>query len=108
MYEQYTLSKTKIALCALALSVMFIAYDHFVHQASAQNEEASATVQVDSISIVNRVQALKLDKSILDDEVFNSLEDFSQELTPEDIGRSNPFAPLSGAANSPRTQTRGR
>jgi hypothetical protein len=104
MYEQYTLSKTKIALCALVLSGVLVGYDHFVHQASAQNTAPSAATE--SLSIVNKIEALKLDTTILTDSVFTSLQDFSQNIEPEPVGRPNPFAPVTGAA--PRTQSRGR
>ena len=93
MYEQYTLSKTKITLCALALAGMLIAYDHVVHRASAQDAQVPS-VEVESISIVNKIEAIKLDTSILTDDSYNSLVDFSQELTPESVGRPNPFAPI--------------
>jgi hypothetical protein len=93
MYEQYTLSKTKITLCALALAGMLIGYDHIVHRVSAQDAQIPSA-GVESISIINKIEAIKLDTSLLNDDAFNSLVDFSQELTPESVGRPNPFAPI--------------
>jgi hypothetical protein len=45
------------------------------------------------------LRAIELDDSIFSDPAFQSLEDFGQELTPEPVGRQNPFAPL-GAGGS--------
>ncbi len=102
MYEQYTLSKTKIALCVIVLSVALIGYDQFSHKASAQDIQAPAA-NTESLSLVNKIESIKLDTSIIKGAVFNSLEDFSEEIKPEPIGRLNPFAPINGV--SPRTST---
>src|SRR3712207_3487395 len=110
MYEHYRLSKTKIALCSLALVAAFIAYDHFIHQASAQDAEVPATNSA-SLTVINKIESLTLDKTILNDRTFTSLQDFSESIDKEEVGRPNPFAPSPGRAvqsPSPRTQTRGR
>lgn len=39
-----------------------------------------------------KLKSTKLDKSIFDDPVFNSLKDFGVEIAPQPIGRRNPFA----------------
>src|SRR3989344_6917497 len=44
---------------------------------------------------LNRLNALKsINKDIFTDPVFVSLKDFTQNITPEPLGRSNPFAPI--------------
>ncbi len=103
MYEQYTLSKTKITLCALALSAILIGYNHFTNQASAQNDAATSP-ESESLTIVNKIMSLKLDTSLLEDDVFNSLVDFSQSIDAEPVGRPNPFVP----SNAPAPRTEGR
>lgn len=40
------------------------------------------------------LRSITLDEEIFDDTTFRQLEDFSQELVPEPVGRPNPFAPL--------------
>lgn len=46
------------------------------------------------IQALNQIETLKLDGQIFEDPVYRSLVDRSQVLTPEPVGRSNPFAPL--------------
>ncbi len=40
------------------------------------------------------LKSIKLDTDFFDNEIFRSLSDFSVELSPEEAGRINPFAPL--------------
>jgi len=40
------------------------------------------------------LKSIKLDTKFFNDDVFQSLNDFSVELSPEEVGRINPFAPL--------------
>jgi hypothetical protein len=111
MNEYYTLSKVKIAFIVCALVVGCIAYDQFfVQNVSAQNEDAAAaptTVSAAAVSLLNKIEAIKLDDTIFTDPVFKSLQDFSVEITldQKDVGRPNPFAPI---PKSPTSQTRGR
>lgn len=104
MYHHYTLSKTKIFLSALLIVGTLVAYDHMVHRVSAQNEDESDAAS-EALQIVNTIEAINLDTSVVTNDVFTSLEDFSREIEAESVGRPNPFAPLSGSA---RAQTRGR
>lgn len=48
------------------------------------------------ITLVQAIQHITLDASILQDTRFSSLEriPFSAEVTPEESGRPNPFAPF--------------
>ncbi|MDQ3014331.1 MAG: hypothetical protein M3Q73_00510 [bacterium] len=104
MYHHYTLSKTKIFLTTLLIVGTIVAYDHMVHRVSAQNEIA-VDAAGEALQIVNTIEAINLDTTIVTEGVFTSLEDFSKEIETESVGRTNPFAPLSGSA---RAQTRGR
>lgn len=53
----------------------------------------SASVDNELIALLLELKALKLDDSIFANPAFQSLQDFSQELIPEPVGRDNPFAP---------------
>ena len=46
------------------------------------------------------LKTIKLDTGFFDNDIFQSLSDFSVELLPEEAGRINPFAPL--GATQPR------
>jgi len=41
-----------------------------------------------------KIDQIKLDRSVFENPIFKSLEDRSQNIEPEPIGRTNPFAPL--------------
>lgn len=52
------------------------------------------------------LRAVKLDGTILSSDAFKQLKDFSTEIVPEPVGRTNPFAPLftPNTPNSTSTQ----
>ena len=52
------------------------------------------------LSLLNQVRSLKIDTALFTDPAFRSLVDFSVAITPENVGRPNPFAPLPGVAAS--------
>ena len=41
-----------------------------------------------------KIDQIKLDRSVFENPIFKSLEDRSQNIEPEPVGRTNPFAPL--------------
>jgi hypothetical protein len=107
MYEHYSISKMKVALCIIALVALGVAYDQlFVEHAAAQDIAVPAsTLNLDSLSLINKIESLKLNKDFLEDPVFKSLQDFTVFIAPDkDPGRANPFAPIT----RPRTQSSGR
>ena len=62
------------------------------------SESAVSAADTDLLTLLLDIRSVKLDDSIFSEETFRSLEDFSQEIVPEPIGRENPFIPtdLSG------------
>ena len=63
-------------------------------QISTGPSGAATEVGRELLQLGATLRAIKLDDSIFSDPAFRALEDFSQELTPEPVGRQNPFAPL--------------
>lgn len=77
----------------------FIAYSYFFTGGSQQaltveTPSSNAAVDADLITLLTTLKSIKLDAAIFSDPAFQSLQDFSQALVPEPIGRVNPFAPL--------------
>lgn len=64
--------------------------DVLLTQTSANTSKMGAEV----LSALNQLKTLKLDGSIFQDKIFLSLEDTSISLTPEPVGRINPFSPI--------------
>jgi len=50
------------------------------------------------------LDTIKLDRTFLTGPVFASLRDFTTEISPEPVGRENPFLPLRVAAPAPGTR----
>ena len=51
------------------------------------------------------LRAVKLDGAIFSEAAFTGLEDFSTQIVPEPVGRSNPFAPLNNVSAATATTT---
>jgi len=60
----------------------------------------SAAVGTQVLSLLNQIQSLKIDASIFSDPGYQTLRDYSVVIPPENVGRPNPFAPLSGYSAS--------
>jgi len=66
------------------------------------------TVGASELGLLNQVRSLKIDSAFFTDSTFVSLKDYSVAITPEPVGRPNPFAPLPGeTVKSTGTQTPG-
>ncbi len=94
------ITKYKNILTILVVVIAaFIAYSFFfggAPEAVLSSDVPSEQVAVDHelIALLLELKGIRLDDSIFADPVFMSLQDFSQELVPEPVGRDNPFAPL--------------
>ena len=61
---------------------------------STVSKTSAEIVGVEIISALNQIESLKLDRSIFDNPVYQSLKDRSQEIPPEPVGKPNPFSPI--------------
>lgn len=52
------------------------------------------------VATLLQLRAVKLDGTIFTEPAFRSLQDFSTQIIPEPVGRSNPFAPITVHATS--------
>ena len=52
----------------------------------------------DILKALSQIQSLDLDKSIFSDPVYQSLEDKSEPINSEPVGRRDPFAPFNGSS----------
>ncbi len=58
------------------------------------------------LALLNQMRSLKIDTSLFNDPAYKSLIDYSVDITPENVGRPNPFAPLSGISDPNASQQR--
>lgn len=61
---------------------------------SGRGVEAVDIAERELLSILLDLRKIELRESIFVDSVFRSLQDFSQELVPEPVGRRNPFTSI--------------
>jgi len=61
---------------------------------TAETVTAASPEDQDLIALLLELRSISLDEGIFTNPAFHSLQDFSQELVPEAVGRPNPFAPL--------------
>lgn len=96
------LKKYKTVLIILVIVVIgFVAYNIFV---VGNNNDDAALVSVSAANadtsggelliLLNTLRAIDLDTSIFQNSEFRGLIDFSIDINPEPVGRSNPFAPI--------------
>ena len=97
----------KIILVIVVLGVLFVLYSIFIKPdptsetlvagRSGAGTPASQDAQVIGTQISQallKIEQIKLERAIFDNPIFSSLEDRSQQIVDEPIGRTNPFAPL--------------
>lgn len=81
-----------------------------------QDLTESSAVDSDIVNTLLELRSVSLSGTILSDPAFQALRDFSTPITPEPVGRPNPFAPLNmrtaaaptpsfAASTTPRTST---
>lgn len=96
MFKKYK----NIIIIAAVVVIGFVLYSFFftgedTSVLTSENVSPSQTaVEQELISLLLELRSITLETSLFDDPAFNSLQDFSQELVPEAVGRTNPFAPF--------------
>lgn len=105
MIDLFKKFKTVI-IVVLVIAIAFVAYSYFFAKPtepvlSVQAVSTTPSVDQDLIAILLQLKSIKLDDAIFSDSAFKSLQDFSQELVQEPIGRNNPFAPLGAKPLTP-------
>ncbi len=100
------LSKYKNVIIALCIALAgFVVYNSFFKGGTeaaltAMPVNQNAAVEQDLIALLLELHSITLSEAIFTNPDFVSLQDFSQEIVPQPVGRPNPFSPLSGAAQT--------
>ena len=99
-YKNYILGVALIVLLFGAYAVLFGGEKGGVLTV-LEPEGPGTAVERELLSTLLELRSLQLNEAIFSDPAFRSLRDFGQPLTPQPIGRNNPFAPLGVGALSP-------
>jgi hypothetical protein len=89
----------KILIAVGILLVLFVAYRFFFAkepEAPLSSEPASElpAEEGDLLSLLLQLKSLTLSDALLTDATYVTLQDFTEELAPEPVGRRNPFAAI--------------
>ena len=94
-----------VIVLAFVLYTVFIKKDGSTSLLKKESPTNGDVLGAEIIKAINQISTLKLDRSIFSDPIFKTLIDRSEELTPEPIGRVNPFAPIGSTGATPATTT---
>jgi hypothetical protein len=94
-----------IVVCLALVALGFFAYDYTSGRRVDAEDNAlvgdavdtstkAAPLNTEKTALLNRIEAIKLDGAILSDKAFLSLQDWTVALGTEEVGKSNPFAPV--------------
>lgn len=100
----------KIILLTLLGVVSFAGYHYFFKKDNVSGDSTLVTDTYENASeedvvgrefliTLSKLKSLNLDGSIFKDPVFVSLNDFSNPIIPQEVGRNNPFSPLNTSFN---------
>lgn len=103
-YKNIVLSVVIIAIAAAGYTILFGKDGAGTALLTSQRSDADVIgVGEDVLDLLRQLRLIELDGTIFEDPAFQSLEDFSQELIPEPVGRDNPFAPIGEGGGSRTT-----
>lgn len=97
------LQKNKTALVAILLFVSAIfVYNSFFKTEVVVDPGQSVTAGPggDVIKLNSAIESVTLDRALFGNKLYQSLVDFSTELSPLPMGRQNPFGPLGNEGSS--------
>jgi hypothetical protein len=95
------MTKNKIIIIVVVIIVGIMAYMYLTKgndtagvSLVAENKTTDIVGATDILALLNSMNQIKLDDSIFNDPVFQSLKDTTVTLVSMPTGRNNPFAPL--------------
>lgn len=95
LFTQYK----NVFVAIILIGIAFFAYSFFAggEDDAVLTEVATngnSSVDNELIALLLELKSIRLDETVFTDPAFQSLQDFSQTLVVEPVGRVNPFAPL--------------
>ena len=96
LWKRYRISIISIVV----LVILFAVYSLYFtdgEETSLIRDSASGTISADQrelLALLSSLESVELNDALFATPEFRSLIDWSRELPPESVGRSNPFAPL--------------
>jgi len=97
-------SKTKTYLTVgIIVVVLVIAYLYFTGgsspSAASLLQSSTASVGSEDLALLNQVRSIHIDTTLFSSPVYQSLQDYSVPIDPQNVSRPDPFAPIPGVPN---------
>lgn len=97
-------SKKTIWIIVIIVVIAAVAYFYFEGASVPSTsgllqtpESPDVTTQV--IGLLAQIQAIRIDSALFTDPAYQTLRDYSVAIPPQNVGRTNPFAPIPGVVN---------
>jgi len=89
---------TFVIIIAVCAGYMYITRDTSAGTSLLVDTPIGVSVDGSLLTALNQLQTIRLDTTIFDNPVFESLNDISTKLAEQLSGRPNPFAPIDSSA----------
>lgn len=104
-------SKKTAVIIVVIIIVTLIAYFYYAGSAPVSNSSLETTIanneaQADGVrvlTLLNQIKSLKIDSDLFKNVSYLTLQDYSIQIPPENVGRPDPFAPLVGMQRTSST-----
>lgn len=91
-YKNYILSAVIVVALFVLYSLLFDGDDKAI--LSSESSGPDTTVEQELLATLLELRSIQFNDNVFRDQAFRSLRDYGQPLTPQPVGRNNPFAPL--------------
>jgi len=100
-------SKTSTSAIIIIVIIIVVALAAYFYYEGGNNTASSSLESVPAgtgsgeigsrvLVLLNQIRDLKIDASLFSDPAFLALQDYSIQIPQQNVGRLNPFAPISG------------
>jgi hypothetical protein len=106
---------TSILILVMIVGLGFVGLSNYINVVHGQTSSLITTDTANGsgttngavvLALLNRLNGIELNGKIFTSTAFKSLQDFSIPLTPQAVGRSNPYLPTYGTiVAAPKTAT---
>ena len=93
--KTWIISLLIIAAATLAYFTFFSEPDPNLY-ATLEGTQESNLVGAQVLSMLNQIRSLDIDSEFFKSSAYTSLNDYSVQVPPQNVGRPNPFAPVPG------------
>lgn len=94
-------------IAVLVVAVVYGGYHFFIKPSMTEEDlvtvsspVAVAQTQGETLELLQTLRSIRLEATVFDNKIFQSLQDFSQPLRDEPRSRANPFAPVGGVSST--------